>query len=86
MANYLLDNDDLLFYLDKGIDWEPASIEAHRARLSPTRTGRQSTAKEALEIYTATSSEMVGKFSRRRDCPARRRRSTARACTSGGRR
>lgn len=23
MANYLQDNDDLLFYLEKGIDWEP---------------------------------------------------------------
>ena len=58
MANYLLDNDDLLFYLDKGIDWEPVVSLTERGFVD--EDGPRDTA-EATELYRDIA-EMVGKF------------------------
>ena len=58
MANYLTDNDDLLYYFDKGIDWEPLVAATERGFHDPN--GPQSTA-QAVELYRDIA-EMVGKF------------------------
>ncbi|MCA9710785.1 MAG: acyl-CoA dehydrogenase family protein [Myxococcales bacterium] len=58
MANYLLDNDDLLFYLEKGIDWDPIVRLTERDFVDgdgPQNVG------EARELYRDIL-EMVGKF------------------------
>ena len=41
MANYLLDNDDLLFYLDKGIDWDPIVRLTERDFIVARRAGQR---------------------------------------------
>lgn len=56
MANYLLDNDDLLYYLDKGIDWEP--IVKLTERGFEDEDGPQDLA-EAVELYRDIA-QMVG--------------------------
>jgi alkylation response protein AidB-like acyl-CoA dehydrogenase len=58
MANFLTDNEDLLYYFDKGIDWGPL--------LDATERGLQSEeapkdAKEAVALYRDIA-EMVGQF------------------------
>ncbi|MCX4246944.1 acyl-CoA dehydrogenase family protein [Paraliomyxa miuraensis] len=58
MANYLEDNDDLLFYLDKGIDWGPLveiTERGLRDEDGPKSVG------EAVELYRDIAT-MVGKF------------------------
>lgn len=56
MANFLSDNEDLQFYLDKGIDWEP--LVALTERGFEDEDGPADVA-EALELYRDIS-EMVG--------------------------
>lgn len=56
MANYLLDNDDLLFYLDKGIDWAP--IVKLTERGFEDEDGPKDVA-EAVELYRDIA-QMVG--------------------------
>lgn len=58
MANYLNDNEDLLYYFDKGIDWNPLIEVTERGF---TDEDGPADAKEALEIYRDIA-EMVGKF------------------------
>jgi alkylation response protein AidB-like acyl-CoA dehydrogenase len=58
MANFLQDNDDLLFYLDKGIDWEPIVKLTERGFADedgPRDLG------EAKELYRDVA-DMVGTF------------------------
>ncbi len=57
MANFLNDNEDLKFYLDKGIDWAPV-VEA--TEFGDGEDGFQSV-DEAVEFYRDTA-EMVGEF------------------------
>lgn len=58
MANYLNDNEDLLYYFDKGIDWNPLIEVTERGF---TDEDGPADAKEALETYRDIA-EMVGKF------------------------
>jgi len=58
MANYLNDNDDLQYYLDKGIDWAPL-VEATERGFSDD-DGPQDVG-EAVELYRDIM-EMVGKL------------------------
>ncbi len=58
MANFFKDNDDLRYYFEKGIDWEPVvaiSEYDYRAPDGPKN------AEEALELYRDVA-EMVGEF------------------------
>jgi len=68
MANYLLDNDDLLFYLDKGIDWDPVVRLTERDFID--EDGPRDVA-EARELYRDIA-EMVGKFSAEEIAPRAR--------------
>ncbi len=58
MANYFTDNDDLQYYFEKGIDWEP--IVRFTEYDYRTQDGYKN-AREALEFYR-DASVMVGKF------------------------
>ena len=58
MANYLHDNDDLLYYLDKGIDWDP--IVKLTERGFEDEDGPRDVA-EAKELYRDIA-ELVGKL------------------------
>ena len=58
MGNFLTDNDDLTYYLTKGIDWEPIVKATERGFIDPD--GPQDT-QEALALYRDMA-EMVGKF------------------------
>ena len=58
MANFLNDNDDLLFYFERGIDWAPLIEVTERGF---TDEDGPADAKEALETYRDIA-EMVGKF------------------------
>ncbi|MEM9459257.1 MAG: acyl-CoA dehydrogenase family protein [Myxococcota bacterium] len=68
MANYLLDNDDLLFYLDKGIDWEPLVTLTERGFIDDDGPRN---VEEARELYRDIL-EMVGKFSAEEIAPRAR--------------
>ncbi|MCH9686263.1 MAG: acyl-CoA/acyl-ACP dehydrogenase [Deltaproteobacteria bacterium] len=59
MANYLSDNDDLMFYLDKGIDWDPIVKLTERGFVD--EDGPRDVA-EAVETYRDIA-QMVGQFS-----------------------
>lgn len=58
MANFLQDNDDLLFYLDKGIDWEPVVKLTERGFVD--EDGPRDVA-EAIELYRDIAN-LVGTF------------------------
>ena len=58
MASFLLDNDDLLFYFDRGIDWEPL---VRVSELDYRVPGGFRSAEEALEFYRETL-DMIGGF------------------------
>ena len=58
MANYFTDNEDLQYYFEKGIDWEP--IVRFTEYDYRTQDGYKS-ASEALDFYRDAST-MVGKF------------------------
>jgi len=58
MANFLQDNDDLLFYLDKGIDWGPIVELTERGFID--EEGPRDLA-EAKELYRDVA-DMVGTF------------------------
>jgi alkylation response protein AidB-like acyl-CoA dehydrogenase len=58
MSNFLTDNDDLLWYFDKGLDWGPLVELTERGFLD--EDGPKSTP-EALELYRDIA-EMFGKF------------------------
>jgi alkylation response protein AidB-like acyl-CoA dehydrogenase len=58
MANFFSDNDDLKFYVEKGIDWEPLVRVTEMEYRVP---GSFPTAKEALDFYKETL-DMVGGF------------------------
>ena len=75
MANFYKDNDDLRFYLERGIDWAPLVELTERGFRTPD--GPKSVA-EAVAFYREIA-EMVGEFVGRGDRAARRRRSIARA-------
>ncbi|MBL4685713.1 MAG: acyl-CoA dehydrogenase family protein, partial [Nannocystaceae bacterium] len=58
MGNYLSDNEDLLYYFDKGIDWQALFEVTERDPLdedAPADVG------QAVEVYRDIA-EMVGKF------------------------
>ncbi len=74
MANYLLDNDDLLFYLDKGIDWDP--VVRLTEREFADEDGPRDLA-EARELYRDIA-QMVGQFSAEEVAPR------AKAIEAGG--
>lgn len=57
-SNFLLDNDDLLYYLDKGIDWEPVVKLTERGFVD--EDGPRDLA-EAKELYRDIAT-MVGEF------------------------
>lgn len=58
MANFFKDNDDLQYYFDKGIDWEPLVRITEHDFSDPE--GHQSTA-EAVTFYREIA-EMLGEF------------------------
>ena len=58
MANYLADNDDLLFYLERGIDWAPIVALVEQEYAAPEG---YKTAEEAVSAYRDML-EMVGSF------------------------
>jgi len=58
MANFFKDNDDLRYYFEKGIDWEPVVAISEYDYRSPD--GPKS-ADEAIELYRDVA-EMVGEF------------------------
>ena len=58
MANFLDDNDDLLFYLNRGIDWDPIFKATERGLPSDEAPAN---AEEAQQLY-ADIAQMVGKF------------------------
>jgi 3-(methylthio)propanoyl-CoA dehydrogenase len=58
MGNFLTDNDDLAYYLTKGIDWDPIVEATERGLDDPE--GPSST-EEALALYRDIA-EMVGRF------------------------
>jgi 3-(methylthio)propanoyl-CoA dehydrogenase len=58
MGNFLTDNDDLTYYLTKGIDWEPIVKATERGFSDPD--GPADTA-EAVALYRDMA-QMVGKF------------------------
>ncbi len=58
MANYLHDNEDLKFYIEQGIDWEP--LVALTERNFHASGGFQSS-KEAIEVYREVL-ELLGGF------------------------
>lgn len=58
MANYFTDNDDLLYYFEKGLDWAPL-VEATERGLS--EEGAPSSTAEAVSSYRDMA-EMVGRF------------------------
>jgi alkylation response protein AidB-like acyl-CoA dehydrogenase len=58
MANYFTDNDDLLYYLDRGIDWGPV-FEATERGLADE--GAPKSASEAAALWRDMA-EMVGGF------------------------
>ena len=68
MANFYADNDDLRFYVERGIDWEP--LVRWTEILSPPDEAYAST-DEALEVYTDILN-LVGEFSADRIAPAAR--------------
>jgi len=57
-SNFLLDNDDLLYYLDKGIDWEPVVKLTERGFID--EDGPRNL-EEAKELYRDIA-DMVGTF------------------------
>ena len=59
MANFLTDNEDLQYYLQEGIDWEPL-VALTELRLHGRRTAGKSSA-EALAFYRDTAA-MVGEL------------------------
>ena len=58
MSNFFTDNDDILYYFDKGIDWEPLFRATERGVQSEEAPA---TAEEAKQLYRDIA-EMVGKF------------------------
>ena len=58
MANYLTDNDDLLYYFEKGIDWKPL-VEATERGVESDEA--PASTEEAVELYKDIAT-MVGKF------------------------
>ena len=58
MGNFLTDNDDLLYYFDKGIDWAPIVEATERGFLDEEAPG---SVQEAVDLYRDMA-EMVGKF------------------------
>lgn len=58
MANFLTDNEDLLYYFDKGIDWGPL-LDATERGLQAEEAPKD--AKEAVALYRDIA-EMVGQF------------------------
>jgi alkylation response protein AidB-like acyl-CoA dehydrogenase len=58
MANFFHDNEDLKFYVDKGIDWEPL---VRATEMDYRLPGGFTSAKEALDFYQETL-DMVGGF------------------------
>lgn len=68
MANFLRDNDDLLFYLDKGIDWRPLVELTERGFAD--EDGPRDMA-EAKELYRDIA-DMVGTFAAEEIAPRAR--------------
>jgi 3-(methylthio)propanoyl-CoA dehydrogenase len=68
MANFLQDNDDLLYYLDKGIDWEPIVTLTERGFAD--EDGPRDLA-EAKEIYRDIA-DLVGTFAAEEIAPRAR--------------
>ena len=65
MANFFTDNDDLRFYLSKGVDWAAlAEVTEHRV----TREDGFKSAKEAVGFY-ADVLKMVGELSAKELAP-----------------
>ncbi|MBC8066812.1 MAG: acyl-CoA dehydrogenase family protein [Deltaproteobacteria bacterium] len=58
MANFLTDNDDLLYYLEKGLDWAPM-VEATERELGSE--GAPASVAEAVSGYRDMA-ELVGRF------------------------
>jgi 3-(methylthio)propanoyl-CoA dehydrogenase len=58
MANFYRDNDDLRYYFERGIDWEPI-VRANEADFRAE--GAPADVREALDFYRDTV-EMVGEF------------------------
>ena len=58
MANFYKDNDDLRYYFERGIDWEPI-VRANEADFRAE--GAPADLREALDFYRDTV-EMVGEF------------------------
>lgn len=58
MSNYLTDNDDLLYYFDRGIDWEPLVRATERGLV---QDGSPANTAEAVQTYRDIA-EMVGTF------------------------
>jgi alkylation response protein AidB-like acyl-CoA dehydrogenase len=58
LANYLADNDDLLFYLERGIDWAPIVAAVEQDYRAPQA---YATCEEAVASYREIL-EMVGTF------------------------
>jgi alkylation response protein AidB-like acyl-CoA dehydrogenase len=65
MANFLKDNDDLAFYLDKGIDWDPL-ISVSEPSFS--EASGFSDPEEAKQFYRSTL-EMVGELTAEKIAP-----------------
>jgi alkylation response protein AidB-like acyl-CoA dehydrogenase len=58
MSSFLSDNDDLRYYLEKGIDWEPLVRLTELEFRSP---GGPASVREAVELYRETL-ELIGTF------------------------
>ena len=68
MSNFLTDNDDLLYYFDKGIDWGPIVAATER---DPEAVEAPRSTEEAVRLYRDIA-EMVGQFVAEEVAPAAR--------------
>jgi alkylation response protein AidB-like acyl-CoA dehydrogenase len=66
MANFLHDNDDLLYYLERGIDWAPLVEATERGMIGTD--GAPGTVDEAVQSYRDMAT-MVGTFVAERIAP-----------------
>ena len=60
MANYLKDNEDLLYYVNHEINWEEL-VDVTERRFAGHGTDAFATTEEAVEFYTQIM-EMMGEF------------------------
>lgn len=66
MANFFTDNEDLLYYFDRGIDWDPLVQATERGIASEEAPANT---EEAVSIYRDMA-EMIGQFAAEEIAPA----------------